>query len=367
VDAPRLVNVFISYAHEDRAWCNRLRDQLGALVNLGQIRLFDDGEIRPGERWDARIRQELSSADIIVLIVSDKFLASKYSTTVELRHAVEGQGANPICVIPVVADHVDLGALPFGDLQLFPVDANRDLRPLVDWKDESSKALAEIASYVRRETERIRGAALPVAGRRTGDAPPTARSLPFWIPASTALLLAAVAVYWSLWGPAGTPPAGSPSVTPESAGRATAPPPAATPSAQETVPPANPKPVSKEPRPNAPRTGAQPSQPIEDIRANDVKPAPSVSEPPREIAPATQVPTPEEARRQLFVRADAVVQCVRKARNDGLTMQVLKILRTSATSLTTSGLLADLDNAWPARATEDQQRAIAETVNCVTR
>jgi hypothetical protein len=92
-----------------------------------------------------------------------------------------------------------------------------------------------------------------------------------------------------------------------------------------------------------------------------------VTEPSRDTAPAPQGPTPDEARRQLFARADAVVQCVRKSRNDGLIVQVLRILRTSATSLTTSGLLADLDNAWPAGANEDQFRAIVEKVNCATR
>ena len=50
------VSVFLSYAHEDRAWCERLLEHLGWLRHSGQLAVFDDQQIKPGEHWDDRIR-----------------------------------------------------------------------------------------------------------------------------------------------------------------------------------------------------------------------------------------------------------------------------------------------------------------------
>ena len=58
------VSVFLSYAHEDRAWCERLLDHLGWLRHSGQLHAFDDRQIKPGERWDPRIRRELEAAHL---------------------------------------------------------------------------------------------------------------------------------------------------------------------------------------------------------------------------------------------------------------------------------------------------------------
>ena len=44
------VRVFISYAHEDRAWCERLLDHLGWLRHSGQLAILDDRQIKPGEK-----------------------------------------------------------------------------------------------------------------------------------------------------------------------------------------------------------------------------------------------------------------------------------------------------------------------------
>jgi TIR domain len=62
------VRVFISYAHEDRAWCERLLDHLGWLRHGGQLAVFDDRQIKPGERWDDRIRAELAGGTLVTAI-----------------------------------------------------------------------------------------------------------------------------------------------------------------------------------------------------------------------------------------------------------------------------------------------------------
>ena len=148
----RQVRVFLSYAHEDREWCERLLNQLGWLRQSGQLAVFDDQQIRAGEGWDARIRDELEGADIVVPLVSPAFLGSRYCTVVELLGALKGRAR----VIPVVLDHVDFAALPLSELQALPKDERQDLKPLVDW-DNPNRALAAVAKAIREAVGEVGG------------------------------------------------------------------------------------------------------------------------------------------------------------------------------------------------------------------
>ena len=85
------VRAFLSYAHEDHAWRDRVLKQLGWLVNSGQLQAFDDRQIKPGEQWDPRIRAELEAASIIIVLISEHFVGSRFCTIEELVRAVERQ------------------------------------------------------------------------------------------------------------------------------------------------------------------------------------------------------------------------------------------------------------------------------------
>src|SRR5919206_3156811 len=148
----RQVRVFLSYAHEDREWCERLLNQLGWLRQTGQLAVFDDQQIRAGEGWDARIKGELEGADIVVPLVSPAFLGSRYCTVVELLGALRGRAR----VIPVVLDYVDFAALPLSELQALPKDERQELKPLVDW-DNPNRPLAAVAKAIREAVGEIGG------------------------------------------------------------------------------------------------------------------------------------------------------------------------------------------------------------------
>jgi len=374
----RLINVFVSYAHEDRKWCTRLRDQLGALVNLGHIHLFDDGEIAAGEKWDGRIRQELESADIIVLIVSDKFMSSKYSTTVELRRAVEGHASRSVCVIPVVADHVDVEALPFHDLQFFPLDENRDVKPLAEWKQEVSRPLADIARRIRKEAERIKGTAATAPERPARVSPPRlseirrASRVP-WMTGGAMLFVLAAFLWWRSQAtapPSESPPVAAPSVsTPANAPapnagaqNANRPTPQLDPTASTGAGTASRgnervEPVAKR------DSGRQQPSAASDPPAGGASAQPAANQTPPAAA-AAPPPDPEDARRQLFARASELVKCVQENQDEASALRILRILRTAPTSETTRGIMADLKNAWP-RGTEREHRAIVNDINCI--
>src|SRR3954467_8642647 len=96
------VRVFISYAHEDRAWCERLLDHLGWLRHSGQLAVFDDQQIKPGERWNHGIRAELGGAASVVPLISPSFVGSRFYSVDELVGALQAGKR----LVPVLVDHV---------------------------------------------------------------------------------------------------------------------------------------------------------------------------------------------------------------------------------------------------------------------
>lgn len=76
--------VFISYSHEDKCWLELLKDHLQPYVRTGEIRVWDDAAIVPGDRWRDEIEQALTSVSVAVLLVSRSFFASKFITRTEL-------------------------------------------------------------------------------------------------------------------------------------------------------------------------------------------------------------------------------------------------------------------------------------------
>jgi len=48
------------------------------------LTVWYDGEILPGQEWEKAIKAELYSADIILLLVTDKLLDSEYANLIEI-------------------------------------------------------------------------------------------------------------------------------------------------------------------------------------------------------------------------------------------------------------------------------------------
>ena len=76
--------VFVSYAHEDRAWRDAFRQMLGPALERYGVELWADDHIRSGDRWERVIGDALEGADLGLLLVTPAFLMSSFSWEVEV-------------------------------------------------------------------------------------------------------------------------------------------------------------------------------------------------------------------------------------------------------------------------------------------
>lgn len=96
--------IFVSYAHaDDQRWLDMLMTHLKWLTKQGDIEIWTDQDILPGDKWHESIQIALNNASVAVLMVSPGFLASEYIGSQELPQllrAAESEGLR-IFWIPV--------------------------------------------------------------------------------------------------------------------------------------------------------------------------------------------------------------------------------------------------------------------------
>ena len=150
------IKVFISYSHKDEEFKAALVEHLAMLRHDGVIADWDDCKIEPGSEWDDEIRQQLEASQIIVLMISASFLASRYIWEVELKRAMERHDAGQACVIPVFCRECDWKGAPFGKLQ----GVRRGAKPIKQF-DDPDAAYTEVAEAIRQASESLRSTPHP--------------------------------------------------------------------------------------------------------------------------------------------------------------------------------------------------------------
>ena len=137
------IEVFFSYSHKDEELRDELEKHLSILKHRGLISAWHDRKIVAGEEWNGQIDEHLNSAQIILLLISSDFLASKYCYDIEMKRAMERHDSGEACVIPIILRHVLWKRSLFSKLQALPTNAE----PVKDgnWRsiDEAFKDVAE--------------------------------------------------------------------------------------------------------------------------------------------------------------------------------------------------------------------------------
>ncbi|MBT9099851.1 TIR domain-containing protein [Methylovulum psychrotolerans] len=138
--------IFISYSKHDIHHKDTLLKHLSGL--RGKIITWNDQDLRGGEEWDDRIKEELNKADIVLYLVSAHSMATEYIQNTELP-LVEARCHNGECkLIPVIVGFCHWTDLDFAKYNALP---NKGV-PVVDKKQWSSEdeAWLKVVEGVRR-------------------------------------------------------------------------------------------------------------------------------------------------------------------------------------------------------------------------
>ncbi len=93
--------VFISYSHVDEPFLDRLLVHLKPLITDGDIDIWSDKRIKPGDQWNKEIISALEGTKVAILLVSADFIASSYITQVELPHLIKATSEEGAMIIPI--------------------------------------------------------------------------------------------------------------------------------------------------------------------------------------------------------------------------------------------------------------------------
>lgn len=116
--AKTLPRIFISYSKHDNDHKNTLIKHLAGLRN--NMITWNDRDLRAGEEWDERIKQELQQADIVLYLVSHHSMATDYIQNVELP-LIETRCNDGECkLVPIIVDFCLWEDLDFAKYNALP-------------------------------------------------------------------------------------------------------------------------------------------------------------------------------------------------------------------------------------------------------
>jgi hypothetical protein len=167
------IRLFISYAHRDEDLRLELDDQLSNLQRQQIISGWHDRRIAPGQEWADQIDDALNEAQIILLLISARFMASDYCYDKEMVRAIERHDAGEAVVIPIILSACDWQDAPFSKLQALPKDA----KPIKNWNDRD-EAWLDVVRGLRRVIDRLSRPEPTVETYSFGDGPPD-ETVPF--------------------------------------------------------------------------------------------------------------------------------------------------------------------------------------------
>jgi len=145
------VKIFFCYAHEDEPLLNKLKSHLSPLQRQGLIDVWHDRDISASSEWEQEIKEQLNTAQIILLLISPDFMNSDYCYGTELKQAIDRHERKEARVIPIILRPVYWQGV-LGKLQALPKDALPATDP--DWHN-LDRAFFDAVEGIRKVVEEI--------------------------------------------------------------------------------------------------------------------------------------------------------------------------------------------------------------------
>lgn len=146
------LKIFFCYAHEDELLLNKLKTHLMPLLRKGIIDVWYDRNISAGTEWEQQIKEQLNTAQIILLLVSPDFMNSDYCYGKEMQRALERHERGEASVIPIILRPVYWQEV-LGSLQALPTDAKPIMSSSWQYQDEAFLNVTEGIRKVVEETK----------------------------------------------------------------------------------------------------------------------------------------------------------------------------------------------------------------------
>jgi internalin A len=154
-DSEKKLRVFFSYSHKNEIYRDELDKHFTMLRRSGRIETWHDRKIVAGENWDNKIREQLETADLVLLMISADFLYSDYIWEQELGIVRKRfESSDGIKVIPIFVRPCDTEGLDFMKLQ----GGQRDYQSQLPWVSSSldrDKTYTDIVQEIKKVIDSI--------------------------------------------------------------------------------------------------------------------------------------------------------------------------------------------------------------------
>ena len=137
--------VFISYAHKDEEYKKQFETHLSGLIRQNLIDVWTDRQVHIGDKWDDKIKQKLTTSDIVIFLISSDFLCSEYINEVEIKKTIERHNKQEVFIAPVFLRPCDFESSILSNFQGVP----RDAKFISTWDDKDS-AFLEVIKELRK-------------------------------------------------------------------------------------------------------------------------------------------------------------------------------------------------------------------------
>jgi len=133
----RAINIFMSYAQEDKDLKRELDNHLTALKGSGQVAQFVERRVEPDGNWSEVVDPRLSTSDIYLILLSANLMGSGYCSGAEFNQALERLKAGQARLVPIVVRRIDLEGTPLVPFQDLPgtYDGRARWKPVTAWAD----------------------------------------------------------------------------------------------------------------------------------------------------------------------------------------------------------------------------------------